>query len=198
MKDTSNAVKVSAQEEEATFGGPGWARVGITIELLLSPFQAYSLHAHQNYEGIEKMQRMHIQSPFLKLLSILEISTELLALLHGLRESVSIPHWRSFAGDVVRPEVSTDAPIDESAGPLRPGNLRIRSPSPEEYCIQCDNHRRLQSAISKLPSGYRRVFEIRLRSDSSMKEIAEEACITVAATKSQLPRARKALRSSVR
>jgi DNA-directed RNA polymerase specialized sigma24 family protein len=65
------------------------------------------------------------------------------------------------------------------------------------YYIQSDNHRRLQSAISELPKVYRRVFEIRLRSDGSMKEIAEEAGITIGATKSRLLRARRALHSSI-
>jgi RNA polymerase sigma-70 factor, ECF subfamily len=96
----------------------------------------------------------------------------------------------------VRPEVSTDAPIDESASPLQ-WEIADRSPNPEEYCIQCENHQRLQSAISKLPPSYRRIFEIRLRSDSSMKEIAEEVGITIGATKSRLLRARKALCSSI-
>jgi RNA polymerase sigma factor (sigma-70 family) len=96
----------------------------------------------------------------------------------------------------VRPEVSIDEPIDESARPLL-WNIADRRLNPEQYYIQSESHKRLQSAISKLPTVYRRVFEIRLRSEGSMKEIAEEACITVAATKSRLLRARKALHSSI-
>jgi RNA polymerase sigma-70 factor (ECF subfamily) len=96
-----------------------------------------------------------------------------------------------------RPEVSTDEPIDESARPLQ-WEIADRRPNPEQYYIQRENRRHLESAISKLPSVYRRVFEIRLRSEGSMKEIAEEAGITIGATKSRLMRARKALNSSIR
>jgi RNA polymerase sigma-70 factor (ECF subfamily) len=95
-----------------------------------------------------------------------------------------------------RPEYLIDAPIDESASRLQ-WEIADRSSNPEEYCIQCEYRRRLQSAISKLPPIYRRAFEIRLRSDCSLKEIAEEVGITIAATKSRLMRARKALHSSI-
>jgi RNA polymerase sigma-70 factor (ECF subfamily) len=96
----------------------------------------------------------------------------------------------------VRPEVSIDEPIDESERPLQ-WEIADRRPNPEQSCIQRENRRHLQSAISKLPSAYRGVFEIRLRADGSMKEIAEEAGITIAATKSRLLRARKALHRSI-
>ena len=96
----------------------------------------------------------------------------------------------------VRPEVSIDEPVDESARPIQ-WEITDRHPNPEQSYIQRENRRLLRSAISKLPSIYRRVFEIRLRADGSMKEIAEEAGITIAATKSRLLRARKALHSSI-
>ena len=96
----------------------------------------------------------------------------------------------------VRPESLIDEPIDGSTTLQR--EIADRRPNPEQYYIQRENRRRLQSAISKLPTVYRRVFEIRLRSDGSMKEIAEEAGISIAATKSRLLRARKALHRSIR
>jgi RNA polymerase sigma factor (sigma-70 family) len=96
----------------------------------------------------------------------------------------------------VRPEVSIDEKNDESARPLQ-WEIADRRPNPEQYYIQSENHRRLQSAVSQLPTVYRRVLEIRLRSEGSMKEIAEEAGITIGATKSRLMRARKALHSSI-
>ena len=95
----------------------------------------------------------------------------------------------------VRPESLIDEPIDGSTTLQR--EIADRRPNPEQYYIQRENRRRLQSAISKLPTVYRSVFEIRLRSDGSMKEIAEEAGITIAATKSRLLRARKALHSAI-
>jgi RNA polymerase sigma factor (sigma-70 family) len=96
----------------------------------------------------------------------------------------------------VRPESSIDEPIGESARPL-PWEIADRRLNPEQYYIQSEGHWRLRSAISKLPTDYRRVFEIRLRSEGSMKEIAEEVGITIAATKSRLLRARNALHSSI-
>jgi RNA polymerase sigma-70 factor, ECF subfamily len=95
-----------------------------------------------------------------------------------------------------RPESSINEPIDESARPVV-WDIADRCPNPEQYYIQSESHLRLQSAISKLPTAYRRVFEIRQRSDGSMKEIAQEAGITICATKSRLLRARRVLHSSI-
>jgi RNA polymerase sigma factor (sigma-70 family) len=96
----------------------------------------------------------------------------------------------------VRPELLIDEAIDESAKPLQ-WEIADQRPNPEQYYIQFENHRRLQSAISKLPITYRRVFEIRQRSDRSIKEIAHETGITAGATKSRLLRARRVLRKSI-
>jgi RNA polymerase sigma-70 factor (ECF subfamily) len=96
----------------------------------------------------------------------------------------------------VRPEALIYEPIDESARPLE-WDIADRRPNPEQYYIESEGHRRLEAAISKLPTVYRRICEIRLQSDGSMKEIAEEAGITISATKSRLLRARRALLSSI-
>jgi RNA polymerase sigma factor (sigma-70 family) len=96
----------------------------------------------------------------------------------------------------VRPEISIDAPVDESVKPFQ-WEIADRRPNPEDHYIQLEKHHRLRSAISKLPKGYRHVVESRQQSETSIKEIAKEAGITVAATKSRLLRARKTLRSSM-
>jgi len=95
-----------------------------------------------------------------------------------------------------RPEISTDASIDESVKQFQ-WDIADRRPNPEDHYIQLEKHRRLQTAISKLPKGYRQVVESRQHSKASIKEIAKEAGITVAATKSRLLRARKTLRRSM-
>jgi RNA polymerase sigma factor (sigma-70 family) len=95
-----------------------------------------------------------------------------------------------------RPEISTDALVGESVKPFQWEITDLR-PNPEDHYIEVEKHHRLQSAISKLPKRYRHVVESRLRSEASIKEIAEEACITVTATKSRLLRARQVLRSSM-
>jgi RNA polymerase sigma factor (sigma-70 family) len=95
-----------------------------------------------------------------------------------------------------RPEVSIDGPIDQDVKPVL-WELADRRPNPEEQLIESESRERLQFAISRLPTSYRTVVEIRCRSDASLKEIAEETGITVAATKSRLLRGRNALRKSV-
>jgi RNA polymerase sigma factor (sigma-70 family) len=95
-----------------------------------------------------------------------------------------------------RPEISTDASVDESVKQFQ-WEIADRRLNPEDHYIEFEKHHRLQSAISKLPKGYRHVVESRQRSGASIKEIAEEAGITVAATKSRLLRARQVLRRSV-
>jgi RNA polymerase sigma-70 factor (ECF subfamily) len=95
-----------------------------------------------------------------------------------------------------RPEISTDASVDESMKQFQ-WEIADRRPNPEDRYIDFEKHHRLQSAISKLPKGYRDVVESRQRSGASISEIAEEAGITVAATKSRLLRARQVLRRSM-
>jgi RNA polymerase sigma factor (sigma-70 family) len=95
-----------------------------------------------------------------------------------------------------RPEISTDASVDESVKQFQ-WEIADRRLNPEDHYIELEQHRRLQSAISKLPKRYRDVVESRHRSEASIKEIAKEAGITVAATKSRLSRASETLRSSM-
>ena len=95
-----------------------------------------------------------------------------------------------------RPEISTDAPVGESAKSSQ-WEIADRRPNPEDHYIDLEKRHRLQSAISKLPKGYRQIVESRQRSEASIEEIAAEAGITVAATKSRLLRARRVLRSSM-
>lgn len=95
-----------------------------------------------------------------------------------------------------RPELSTDASVDESERQFQ-REIADRRLNPEDQYIELEKDRRLRSAISKLPKGYRHVVERRRGSGTSMKEIAKEAGITVAATKSRLSRATKTLRSSM-
>jgi RNA polymerase sigma-70 factor, ECF subfamily len=95
-----------------------------------------------------------------------------------------------------RPEISADSSVDESARQFQ-WEIADRRLNPEDHYIELEKHRRLQSAISKLPKGFRHVVESRQRSGASIKELAKEAGITVAATKSRLLRARQVLRSSM-
>jgi RNA polymerase sigma factor (sigma-70 family) len=95
-----------------------------------------------------------------------------------------------------RPEISTDASVDENVRQFQ-WEIADRRLNPEDHYIELEKHRRLKLAISKLPKGYRHIVERRRGSGASMKEIAKEAGTTVAATKSRLLRAKKTLRSSM-
>jgi len=95
-----------------------------------------------------------------------------------------------------RPEMSMDATTSESVGHPH-WEIEDRNPDPEDHCIQRESEERLRSAVSNLPQGYRRILEMRHRSDCSLKEIAEVSGMTIGATKSRLMRARKMLRSSL-
>ena len=95
-----------------------------------------------------------------------------------------------------RPEISTDASVDERVKQFQ-WEIADRRLNPEDHYIELEKHRRLQSAISKLPSRLRHIVESRRRSEASIREIAEEAGISIPATKSRLLRARKVLRKSI-
>lgn len=96
----------------------------------------------------------------------------------------------------VRRETFAGDPGDSS--PTQP-HLEIadRRANPEELYIIHENEARLRMAISQLPAAYRHVIELRQQSDGPLKEIAENTGITIAATKSRMMRARKALRSAL-
>ena len=95
----------------------------------------------------------------------------------------------------VRPEVSIDLPNDSGNLPFSAGIMDLR-PNAEDHYIQHETEVRLKDAISRLPRAYRHVIEVRQQTQGSMKEIASQVGITVAATKSRLMRATNALRVS--
>jgi RNA polymerase sigma-70 factor (ECF subfamily) len=68
----------------------------------------------------------------------------------------------------------------------------------EEHYARKESRRRLNRAIHRLRPALRHIIEIQQSHDSSVKEIAQVAGISVAATKSRLLRARTLLRRSLR
>jgi RNA polymerase sigma-70 factor (ECF subfamily) len=193
LKNTSKAVKVSAQEEmllSAAQAGDEWAFVELCyrhsrrILFTLSRITKNREDAEDAFQEAILNAFVHF-GDFNRASSFATWFTRI-----SVNSALMILRKRR-----VRTEISSDAPIDGSA--TLQWDIADRRPNPEQYYIQHENRRRLKSAISKLPTVYRRVCEIRLRSEGSMKEIAEEAGITIAATKSRLLRARKALHSSI-
>jgi RNA polymerase sigma-70 factor (ECF subfamily) len=67
----------------------------------------------------------------------------------------------------------------------------------EELYVRHERIERLRRAICRLQPSLRNVVEIHQSNDSSVKEIAELAGLSVAATKSRLLRARRALRKNL-
>lgn len=194
MKGTPKAVNLSTQEEKllsAAQAGQEWAFVELCYRH--SSRILYTLYRiTKNREDAEDAFQESVLRAFVHFGDFNRASSFVTWLTRiGVNAALTILRKRR-----VRPQISTDAQIERSAGPLQ-WEIADGRPSPEEYCIQHEKQRRLQLAISKLPPGCQRVVEIRLRSDSSMKEIAEKVGITIGATKSRLLRARKALHRSI-
>jgi len=66
--------------------------------------------------------------------------------------------------------------------------------NPEEHCIARQEQLLVRKAIRRLPPRLRTVLELRQSRDGSIEEIASVAGISVAAAKSRLLRAKRALR----
>ena len=78
-------------------------------------------------------------------------------------------------------------------------NCEIADPTEdvEDFYARCERVESLRRAICRLQPTLRNVIEIRQLNDRSVKEIAECAGISVAATKSRLLRARTILRRAL-
>jgi RNA polymerase sigma-70 factor (ECF subfamily) len=96
----------------------------------------------------------------------------------------------------VRRETSPDEHTDAGKNQSH-WEIADRRANAEELLLDHESNVRLRTAISRLPTAYRQVIEIRQQTDGSLKEIAERTGITVAATKSRMMRAKKALCASL-
>jgi RNA polymerase sigma-70 factor, ECF subfamily len=90
-----------------------------------------------------------------------------------------------------RNETSIDAPLDGETGVT----LDVTDPAKDVDMAYIEHERnvRLRKAINRLRPALRDVLEIRLSSDGSVQEIAQQAGISVAAAKSRLIRGRQTL-----
>jgi RNA polymerase sigma-70 factor (ECF subfamily) len=93
-----------------------------------------------------------------------------------------------------RPEISMDV-LDGEAGPCY--EIADQGMSVEELLVRHETAEHLGSAIGRLRPTLRTVVEIHQSNDGSVKELAELAGISIAATKSRLLRARKVLRKTL-
>jgi RNA polymerase sigma-70 factor (ECF subfamily) len=94
----------------------------------------------------------------------------------------------------VRPETSMEI-TDGDTWPYR--EIADQTKNVEELYARHERVERLRRAICHLQPTLRNVVELRQSNDRSVKEIAELAGISVAATKSRLLRARKILRKAL-
>jgi RNA polymerase sigma-70 factor (ECF subfamily) len=93
-----------------------------------------------------------------------------------------------------RPETSMEITDDEA---WHPWEIADQTMNVEELYARHESVERLRRAICRLQPTLRNVVEIHQSNDRSVKEIAELAGISVAATKARLLRARKILRRAL-
>jgi RNA polymerase sigma factor (sigma-70 family) len=94
------------------------------------------------------------------------------------------------------PETSMDWSVDGEA--WQQWEIADRRANTEEHYIRDETERHLRRAITRLRPALRTIVEIQQLHGNSVKEMAEMAGISVAATKSRLLRARTMLRRSLR
>lgn len=93
------------------------------------------------------------------------------------------------------PETSMDSSSDGQT--WQQWEMEDRTIDIEGHYVRCERERHLRRAINRLRPALRDVVEIQQLHDSSLKEIAAIAGISIAAAKSRLSRARVALRRSL-
>lgn len=94
------------------------------------------------------------------------------------------------------PEVSMDGSADGETWQIwEIADSRVNT---EDHYVRREKDRHLKRAIHRLRPALRNVIEIQQAHDGSVREIAELAGISIAATKSRLLRARTVLRRSLR
>jgi RNA polymerase sigma-70 factor (ECF subfamily) len=94
-----------------------------------------------------------------------------------------------------RPETTMEIADDDTRRHWEPAD---QSKNVEEFYAKHERAEHLKRAICRLNPKLRAVVEIHQSNDGSIKEIAESAGISVAATKSRLLRARTILRKSLK
>lgn len=97
---------------------------------------------------------------------------------------------------ILRKKRASELPIllsSDNSENWTPWEIPDQSETPEAYCERREKEELLRSAILRLPSILREVVELRHEREYSAFEIAEALGISVAATKSRLSRARKAV-----
>ncbi|MEI9977786.1 MAG: sigma-70 family RNA polymerase sigma factor [Edaphobacter sp.] len=94
------------------------------------------------------------------------------------------------------PEVSMDGSADGET--WQSWEIADRRVNTEDHYVRLEREHHLKRAIRRLRPALRNVIEIQQTHDGSVREIAEMAGISVAATKSRLLRARTVLRRSLR
>jgi len=96
----------------------------------------------------------------------------------------------------MRPEVSFFPAASES-NTIEVPQYPDGSPNPEQLCARKQISEVLLQAVVGLPNGLRDIFEHHYRENRSLEESADAFGLTLAAAKSRLLRARRALRSSL-
>jgi RNA polymerase sigma-70 factor, ECF subfamily len=91
-----------------------------------------------------------------------------------------------------RSEVSFDH-LNETGEDFSGLEFKDTGPTPEHVCVHRQRYAQVLGSIEKLQPRLRQVIELRMRGNSSIREIAQELQISEAAVKSRLSRARMRL-----
>jgi RNA polymerase sigma-70 factor (ECF subfamily) len=88
-------------------------------------------------------------------------------------------------------------PITSESNTIEVPEYPDDAPNPEQVCATKQINEAVSKAVGRLPHGLRDIFEHYYREECSLEESANAFGLTVAAAKSRLVRARRALRSSL-
>lgn len=94
-----------------------------------------------------------------------------------------------------RPEIPFEQPLDSSEE-RSSFDVPDKGMNPEQLCDQDQRCKRIQRAINKLDPTLQTILLIRITKETSVREIADDLDVSLAAAKSQLYRARKRLARS--
>lgn len=147
----------------------------------------------KNHEDAEDVLQETMMRAYLALDSF-EGRSQLLSWLTRIAINTSLMALRKSR---VRPEASFDfSSSSEDEGPQI--QIKDPKPSPEESCLQNEKRARVMHAISGLKPSLRRVIQLHMSQECSMKEMARSLDVSVATVKARLYRGRRRLMERTR
>ena len=208
---SSNFAEIRDAQSIGILGRPGAGRLRPSEDHLLNEAKAGNEHAFvelfQRYstqleQTVFRIVRNHQDTEDIVQETMLSACEHL----NGFRGSCKFSTWLTRIGinkslmllrkRKVRQEVLLN-PTPSESGTIEAPEYPDDSPSPEQRCANKQINEVLREELGGLPTGLRDIFEHYYREECSLEESANTFGLTVAAAKSRLLRARRALRSSL-